>query len=326
VADKSRVLDTSRYPRGTFGHIAFVSVVSGTVIRSKIPVPVLDGRIVTIPVSEVNEEEAEAREAFAELFEGAQAACQVQALMFADINRLVADPKKRAEAIERVKATLKRCQDDHGRLGRKRDAERGKLAKLPKRMVAQLDALLRQVKAGEEDLKKTVGDLEEIEREERSPERKEWLLKEKQAEALVRQAELGQALAIYEAAPEKFKDGLKKRIAELKKLWEPRGPTHAEARKFLYEMWPTLETAQMKEGLVKAEDALKVCDDKKDIYGPIKFRNASLKHTERLLAEAKDLRPGVNPGHTEAADRIKEVSAKLQDLVQRAEKIIERHK
>src|SRR5262249_39460214 len=151
--------------------------------------------------------------------------------------------------------------------------------------------------------------------------RKDWLLKEKQAEALVKQAELGEALAIYKSAPEKFRtDALMKHIKELEKRWTPKGPgaEHAAARKFIYTTWPALPTEKMKDNLDNAKTALETCRTVEDIYGPIKFRNATLKHADRLLQEAKELKPGVNPGDDEKADLIKELSARLQELVQMA--------
>jgi hypothetical protein len=64
---------------------------------------------------------------------------------------------------------------------------------------------------------------------------------------------------------------------------------------------------------------LKVCTDAKDPYGPVKFRNVAIRHAERLLSEAKSLKPGVNPGDDEAAQAIKEISADLRKLVGESE-------
>jgi hypothetical protein len=167
---------------------------------------------------------------------------------------------------------------------------------------------------------KTIETLEKIDAEEKDPERKKWLVQQEQAQALVKQGEVGKALAILEAGPKKYiSEETKKEIAKLKKAWEPKSPAHADARKFIYEKWPGLTTAQMKANLAEAEKALKACEKAGDPYGPVRFRNATIRHAERLLNEAKSLKPGVNAGDDEAAQAIKEISAELRKLVGESE-------
>ncbi len=322
TSTRDREIDTGRLAKTSFERIAFVTVLAGTEVRVRVPVPVLDGRINIIPVPR-GKEDGGGRQAFLDLRAEVLDALLVQAVMFEDVNKLTADPKLRGAAILRIKATLKRGQDDHERLTRKRDEGLAAFtaAKITPAEMKLLDDRLKQLRAGELELTTVVTKLEEIEKDAGSPERKEWLRKKSQAEALEKQAELGQALAIYKAAPEKYKDEVKARIADLEEHWRTKTPEHATVRKFIYETWPALPTNKMKDQLANARIAVETCETLSDAFGAIKFRNATLKHADRLLQEAKELKPGVNPGDDTAADLIKELSAELQPLVQRAEAV-----
>src|SRR5262245_21274353 len=111
-----------------------------------------------------------------------------------------------------------------------------------------VDKRLAQLAGGEKDLKDHVEKLETIERKENDPARREWLVKKTEADALVKKADVAEALAIYNAAPEKFKTEEHKKFVEaLEAKWKPVDAEHTKARTFLYQRWGTLTTAGIKE-------------------------------------------------------------------------------
>jgi hypothetical protein len=323
---RDREVDTSRSPKGTFDKLAFVTVLAGAEVRARIPIAVLDDRIHLIPVPKgLGEEEESARQVFRDLRADVLDACMVQSEMFLDINRLSADAKQRAAAIERIKEAVRRLREDHQRLTKKMESSREAFARA-KVQPADLKMIadrLRQLQAGEVELAGVVAKLEEIEKEEASPERKEWLRKRQQAEALERQADVEQALAIYRQAPDKYRtEELVKHIAALEEKWKPKSPEHEKARRWVYETWPKLTTNRMKEQLDNARTALEVFKELGDTYGAIKFRSGALQHADRMLQELRALNPGVNAGDDVAADLIKELNAALQERVAEAEEIL----
>ena len=98
---------------------------------------------------------------------------------------------------------------------------------------------------------------------------KKWVDDVRKAESLEEQANYPEALATYERIlAEGFTDpdgGLKKRVDELKALWEPKNQQHQQARTFIYEEWPQCTTAKkMQEKLPEAKVAFKVCKDADD--------------------------------------------------------------
>ena len=321
-----RELDTSKRPDGEFDRLAFVTLREGATISDRFPVPILDDRIVTLPVTPGSTADKAARQAHAELMALMESAGAVQRVMFDDINELTKDPAKRAAAIARVRQTLRRGQRDRDRLAGMRAAAHELITKMDakrKPSLASFDAKLKQLAQGEKELLETVTALEAIEKDVNDPRRKEWLIQVKQAEALERRGDAGEALRIYEAGPAKFQgEELKNHIKALKARWQAKSEAHRAARRFAYQEWAALPLAKLKEGVARADAALAEFRKAGDVYGPLKLRVGALKHADALLAAAKDLKPGVNAGDDEAAARMRELSAALQKLVKEAEEAI----
>jgi hypothetical protein len=322
----ARDVDTAaRFPgRGVFNRLAFVSVLSpesGT-LRARIPVPLTDDGVVVLPVPAGGEEGDLVAFRVRSLRRAVFDSLQVQADLFKEINELTAKPQQRAAALAKVRQTLERCKEDHERLTAERIEAAKELAKAPAAQKASLagiltgvDARLRQIKGGEDDLAKHVALLETIEKEENDPKKKEWRVQVERAKLLVKEAEVGRAIAIYEKAPAGMMTAeLQKHLAELKKLWAPRDEKHAEARRFIYEVWPGLDTAGMKENVKKAMEALEVCQKAKDPVGPKKLQLATEKHVQRIAREAAALRPDVNIDDEKPAALIRDLLDELRKL------------
>jgi chromosome segregation ATPase len=240
---------------------------------------------------------------------------------FNDINELTVKPDQRAKALTRVRQTLERLEKDYSTYTAERDELKTEVARLPMnqqpppQLLSAIDALLKRIKSGEGDLLKHVALLEKIEKEESDPKKKEWLGQLEQAKLLEKQGELGKAIAIYEKAPPEFQDAaLKNQLAELKKLWEPKSPEHAKARKFIYEVWPTLDTPSLEARLKDAKEAFAQCEKVGDLLGPAKLLRGIQGHLARLTKELDRLQPEVNILDDKPTKLIQKLLPELQAL------------
>jgi hypothetical protein len=315
-------VDTSRYgAKGRFDRLAFVSVVSGETRRARFPVPVLDDRVTVLVVPATSEEGSLLADRVRLLLGAVRVAYDVQVQQFNDINELTAKPEQRVKALARVRQTLERLEKDYSTYTAERDEMKTEVAKLPPnqqpppQLLSAIDALLKQIKSGEADLVKHVALLEKIEKEENDPKKKDWLGQLEQAKLLEKQGELGKAIAIYEKAPPEFQDAaLKNQLAELKKLWEPKSPEHAKARKFIYEVWPGLDTPSLEARLKDAKAALAECEKVGDLLGPAKLLRGIQGHLARLSKELDRLQPEVNILDDKPTKLIQKLLPELQAL------------
>ncbi|NBO91703.1 MAG: hypothetical protein EBV06_05240 [Planctomycetia bacterium] len=321
-ASGNRDVDTlKRGEQGRFDRVAFVSVLSGTNVLARVPVPLIDEGVIVIPVPTVNEEEGGIQDRFRMLLRNAVDAEQVQGSMFEDINKLTKEPSKRGTAIAHVKETLARLRDDHVRLSKEREAVRIESEKLKTKLDWKIvDQRLERLRSGEKDLLVHVSNLEKIEREENDPKRREWLIKKAEADSLVKQADVAEALKIYRSAPEEFKtEEYRKFVETLEAKWKPIDEEHAKARTFIYERWGGMSTNGIKDNLAEAKKSLQTCISAGDLYGSAKFRDLTLKHVVRMDSELKALKPDVNADDEQPAMIIKELFPELRKMVEDAE-------
>ena len=113
------------------------------------------------------------------------------------------------------------------------------------------------------------------------------------AEAMESQAEYPQAIATYERiqdehikAEGKEDPGLKKRLDDLRQLWEPKTQQHRQARDLIYNEWPQCTTAKnMKEKLEEVKHAFEVCKAVDDHLTTRKLFYVNQDHAAQLRKE-----------------------------------------
>jgi hypothetical protein len=327
-------VDTSRDgAKGVFNRLAFVSVLTGDTLRARIPVPLVQEGVTVLPVPAGNEEGSLIAFRFRALQRNVFDSYQVQTDLFKEINDLTARPEKRAEALARVRQTLERSQQDHLRLTTEREAVGEEIKKLPDKdrpkpsELAAIDNRLKLLKSGEADLLKHITLLEKIEKEENDPKRKEGLIQIERAKSLEKEAEFGQAIAIYEKLPrEVMTPALKKRLQELKRQWDTRDEKHADARRFIYRVWPKLNTTGLKDRITDAQKAFEVCKNNVDLVGPTKLLKETDKHVQRVGKELEALNPEVVLDDKKPAELIKSLLPELAKLVASIQEYLESRK
>lgn len=272
--------------RASFKHLAIVKVLSGGAVRALVPLELVDDRTVTCPVKLDADAETHAALDFR------------KAHWFA---RILTNLGLAAERVQRLNQQLTQSLETALATARSgisnMDAEIEYLA-------AERAELLRQAaqrSAPKPDLRE--GDQAFAALKEKRAElaqfivRVEGVLKEsgdakalgvhkllERARLLEGEAEYDQAIALYEkvlrASPEQAKVG--EHLEKLKATWKPRTAAHAEARKFLVEIWPTLEVAELDKNLPRALAALKVCRAVADRLTPRRVVQANVVHANNL--------------------------------------------
>jgi hypothetical protein len=320
--DRADVDTSRRGERGLFDGVAFVTVKSGDdKTRALVPIPVVGDRLIVLPVPPTSEEEGRARVRLAALQRSVEDAYDVQVALFREINELTARPEQRARAIASVRKALERSRADRDRLTRERNDVAKELEKVrdaDRPSLGPVDSRLEQLKKGEEDLQRHVGELVRIEKEESDPNKKKWLAEIVRAKALEEQAEVTKALELYERVQkEGYKDPggkLAKHVDRLKKQWAPKNEEHKDARDFIYNEWPRLDNAGLKANLPRAEKMFKVCREAHDVFGPRKLLKGTEAHAVRLARELAALHPDVNIDDQKPAELIKEIIPGLKKL------------
>jgi hypothetical protein len=317
----TRILDTGRFEeKGKFNRIAFVTVMDGSQRKARIPIALVDDRVILLPIPAGDEESTQALERYRLLRRSVIMSYMVQTELFKEINDLTAKPAERPKALQRVKETLKRAREDHTKLSKERDEvekeiDALKLNPKEKPSFRAINQRLKLISSAESDLLKHIKLLDKIEKEESNPEKKEAKFQIEGAKLLEKEFELGKAIAAYKKVPEKLRpEGLNKHIADLEKRWEPKNEEHKKARYFIYRVWPTLDTAGMAEQIKKAEEAFEQCKKVSDTVGPRKMQLVNDKHRQRIEKEVSELNPTYNIDDDKPARLIKELVPKLQKL------------
>jgi hypothetical protein len=335
-------LDTSapayKGGRGVFNRLAFVSVLSGVdTLRAKIPVALIDNSLVILPVPATKEESNLALTRYRGLQRDAFESYLVQIDLFKRIIELTAKEERLKEALAEVRKTIERCQQDYNRLTAEREEVgqelvkmKEEIARLPAKERPNLRAIdnrLKLIKQGEADLLKHLVMLEKVEKEVNDPDRKAWLIQKENAKVLVEKAELGKAIAIFKKAPKKFQDAAwKKHLEEMEKLWKPRSTSHEEARNFIYNVWPTLDTPGVSKEVGNAVKHLDTCKKAGDLIYPAKLLMGTEEHIARMDKELAALKPDVNIDDEKPAKVIKDLLPKLADLLRDIETYLKKHR
>jgi len=282
----------------SYTNLAFVRVLSHRDLVARVPVPILEDRVAVLRVNSNTQGEALSLLVAAKrrLVERLTEALLVQDDLAKELGELMAR-SKHDEALARSRASLKGLQDDIANLGGERTSLAADIGDLPAKSrfsIADCDQRYHELEMARDRLQKFTGDLEDIitklKNDKSAQVVKTLLLRGKEA---LDRADFAEAIRVYEEALTKSNDeALRKEVDELKKDWQLKGAEHEKARKFIYEVWPNLDTAQkMKEQLGDAQKALAICKDVGDKLTPRRLLLADRVLDARLNKQLKVLRP-----------------------------------
>jgi hypothetical protein len=301
--------------------VAFVTVSHAGQVRAQVPLPLVDDRTITIPIKLG----ADQPEWFINrrLWEGRMISDQIMLdYLFKSLNEDLAKPDSRKPSLERARKALDLLNQNLSVYTEEREElEKSKPAGSN---ITNGDRALADVKKGRDDLQAFVGRVDKILKEENSGDAQEVKATYEQAQNLERAGEYGRAITLYEQVLAKTKDAkLAERLPKLKAAWEPKNDAHRKARAFIFETWPKLESpAVMKKRVKEAQDALAVCRDAKDPFGPRRVLAVALLHAKQLTKQLKELSPDNNEQDREPAQELSDVLDPLAKLIEDAQKAV----
>jgi hypothetical protein len=314
--------------KGVFDQVAFITVMAG--VRAEVPVPLLTDQPYLIKLTNQKDAETGAdlnkvawTRRVNELFGAVE-------YVIDDIQKLAAKEGTRAEIIKKGQEGLEQASDAYPQLL----AQRDELFKTPTAAEARelqmaMNPRLNHIKKRMEELTDFLAKQQALEKEEKDPERLEWIAKIEQGKKLLeKDLEYGKAIALYEKVPAKFAPpDLKAHIAELHKLWDTDDGAYRKARTFIYDEFPVLkDSAALKPRLGDAFRAFEECKRVKDVIASQKLLAGIGLVLLRLAKEGEDLNPRLRQDDEEQAKRLQAVGAELEKLLNDVKSYLEQQK
>lgn len=318
--DAQDLVDTTKLEAaGVFDNLLFVTVSSGSKILAQVPVPLLGQPEVLIPISPDRGGDDPLRVLRENWVQGVSDALLVQNEQMRDVQKLASQPDQRKATRQRAERALDRSREDLVRLKRQRTElvslaqNAGNAAPL---QLEPIDVRLKKLEEAQTDLKAFLTELDRIEQKEQDPKRQEALAQVEQARLLEREGELGKAIVIYEkVVGQGLEDGsIQAKIADLKKLWDPRSPEHADARTFIYEVYPTLDTGMLLARLAEIRQAFEECKKVGDKLGARKMLDLTANHALRIEKEKNAVRSFARPEDQQVVEQLNNVGEGIDRL------------
>jgi len=158
--------------------------------------------------------------------------------------------------------------------------------------------------------------------------RAELKSKANQALLLEKNAQYQQAIDLYEevvakGAGQPLIQPYADHLEELKKEWEPKSEKHRQARAFIYDAWPKMDSAvQLKARLVEAQAALRTFQEVGDKLSPRMLLKANTAHFNRLARRLEAILASTSTADKEEGKLILEVKEALVKLTDDAAKYL----
>lgn len=286
--------------RKAYKNIAFVTVLNRETTKlALVPVDIVGDRIIACPISsdaragivaELNVRRGRLIRQLAEVR-------AISAQRFSEIaEQIKSDAKKEALAAAKsaAEALTKDINEAKMELITLREAVRE--AKMEQRLpLDDVQDIIAQLQQRVQELQEFCDKLTGVHAKETDPARARWAELVQKAAILEKTADYEEAIKDYgqvlQELPEDSKQpDLQKHYNELKRVWDlaATNPELAEARGYIYNVWPTLTTlAQLKENLPKVQQYFKVCQAARDYLTPRKLL-VSFDQQAKLLGARED--------------------------------------
>ncbi len=319
ITDSSGVLETENYGKdGEYAHVAFVRVIDGMEDpKPQVPIALVDDRPIFIEVNAAKDVDTLFAVRQTNWQNNVADLSQMQTNLFKRLETLGAKPDQRELVIAEAERGLKRLRDDRALLLQQKE-ELGEYARKKRRpfVTQREDKRMADSMEGEKILEQFLVEQKRIEAKENDPQVKKWLSAIENAKLLEKELEIGKAIDIYESVrKEGFKnDALDAHLKELQTLWKTVDANHAEARNYIYLVWPTLDTEHLKEGLAKVRDALMKCEAAGDLITIRKLLKGTEAHALRLKKESDLLQPELLQEDVEPAKLRKDINEQIVKL------------
>jgi hypothetical protein len=306
--------------KGEYENVVFVNILIGNTVKAQIPIPLVDHRVVSVPVDLSTDGDLQLTVRRDLWVQQTYESLVVLAALFRDLETSASKPGEQEATLKKAQAAYQGVQEALAHFQQQREAMVQDAHGQPLDL-AEGDQRLKELQAGHLKLQTFVAKLDKIATAKNDPKRKALEAKILQAEQLEGDAEVGRAIDLYEQL---LKEGgfdeatgkqLGERIQQLKEAWKPKSVKHQTARAFIYDTWPTLEPLKLKANLAQARQAFEACREVGDLLGPQKLVKATVPHVGKLKELLGSLMPDVNEDDRNTAKQIAEVSEGLNTLI-----------
>jgi hypothetical protein len=306
--------------KGEYDNVAFVSILIGNTPKAQIPIPLVDQRVVSVPVDLSTDGDLQITVRRDLWVQQVYESLVVLAALFRDLEASASKPGEQDATLKKAQAGYQGVKEAVDRFLQQREAMVQDAKGQPLEL-AEGDQRLKELQAGQAKLQSFVAKLEQIATAKNDPKRKALEAQILQGEQLEGDAEVGRAIDLYEQLlkkgdlDESTKKQLGERIGQLKEAWKAKSVKHQTARNFIYDTWPTIEPLKLKPRLKEARDAFDACREVSDLLGPQKLIRATVPHVAKLKELLGSLMPDVNEDDRNTAKQIVEVSEGLNALI-----------
>jgi hypothetical protein len=273
----------------TFNNVAFARVRSGGADRALLPVEIIDDRVIVcrLGAAGATADEDQLRLQGERWVRRAAEGVALGSNLVAELNVALEGPPEKA--LELARRAVKALQAEWEGLDKERVQLGGKGIKLDLTRGVQL---LQVVHDQREQMDKLVGRLEAILKEDTGEETRALKALAERARLKEGEADYSEAIKMYQAVLDKRPEesDVAARLKKLKAAWETDDAALKQARAFIYDVWPTLTVAGLKEKVGEARKAFEVCRDKGDRLAPRKLVRVNVQHATALQKRLSQLR------------------------------------
>lgn len=313
-----------------YQHVAFVRIQSGASTLAQLPVEILDDNPIICPVT------VDAKLGEHGLFEMEKRRWEDQVyerlLVLVDLRKelgVLIQKKAHKDALDKAQAGLAGLEGDIKDFAAesRRLSVAAKEAKIPNNLLASADQRLKELTAAQEDLKKSIANLQEVVKVEGAKKVQAELLA--QAQQHEQEAEFQEAIDLYKKFLKDIGDNpeVRKRLEKLDESWIVKNDAHRQARKFIYESWPKLKNASdLKDKITEASQALETCVKVKDRLTPAMLYKVSLGYVNKLSNELDALKKNLTEDNKNAIKAIEELAPKLAELIEKTTSFLQEGK
>jgi hypothetical protein len=316
------------WARGPYRHVAFVQILTSAdeQLSGEIPVEILGDRVVVcrmprnVRADKSVQLDFDRKHLLLRLNDSLLAASG----LVSELNQLSKNPDARDEALRRAKAGLADLNTDLTTY----NEEHARLTKNNAIGLEPIRERLEVLKVKKKEFEDYKDELDKIIRDVKDPLRAELRAKANQAQLLERDAQYQQAIDLYEevvtkGAGQPLIEPYVKHLDQLKKDWEPKSEQHRQARAFVYETWPKLESAvKLKARLPEAQAALKAFEESGDRLSPRMLLKANTAHFTRLTKRLDDILASSSAEDKEEGRLISQINPDLVKLTEDTVKFI----
>ncbi len=312
-------LDTGERTSELFSRLAFVRVVGADGRdRAHIPVPILDDRTVVCTLAlgpDVIRDPGAMRLSIwvRDLYRSVRG----QAELFRELGEQLKNPDAREKALASAEAGSKRTEGELQQFQQTRAALAANFG--GKLDLSVGDQYLEELRQGQAKLQTFINQQKDILVKQKDQGAAWKQLQDKAQEALLaeQQADFGRAIELYKqvVAGGATDPRLRQHLDSLEATWKLKDADHAAARKFVYEVWPQYDLAQMAARNSEALRALEKVKSVGDTLTPQKLLKVALAHADKLREEAAKLHPEDSEEDRKRVASLAAVNAQLGTVI-----------